>query len=127
MTPPVLLVWGRQAIANDMARLQELEDDLRHDINERSKMTSSNRKLAKEQQRQAMRRRREKKRQHAREHADVPDTTWKFGDNDDIAKVEDLLSEAMDPPADALGTDDGFDADDEFVDGETAARMAAGK
>ena len=88
MTPPVLWVWGRQAIANDMARLQELEDDLRHDINERSKMTSSNRKLAKEQQRQAMRRRREKKRQHAREHADVPDTTWKFGDNDDIARAQ---------------------------------------
>jgi two-component system cell cycle sensor histidine kinase PleC len=39
-------------------------------------------------------------------------------DNDDINRVEALLSEAM---------DDGFDAEDEFVDSETTARLAAGE
>jgi two-component system cell cycle sensor histidine kinase PleC len=39
-------------------------------------------------------------------------------DNDDINRVEALLSEAM---------DDGFDADDEFVDNAATARLAAGE
>ena len=39
-------------------------------------------------------------------------------DNDDINRVEALLSEAM---------DDGFDAEDEFVDSATTARLAAGE
>ena len=39
-------------------------------------------------------------------------------DNDDINRVEALLSEAM---------EDGFDADDEFVDSATTARLAAGE
>ena len=71
-----------------MLRLQQLEQDLRQDIEERQRLTSSNRRLGEEQKRAAARRRHKERKAHRREHNEMPDTTWKFTDNAQVASTQ---------------------------------------